>query len=179
MKFHNIFLFILFLSSFHHAHAQVWEKQPIVKDNGDYLLLKADVTNFDKDGNYCFVKHYGNESYIITKNRNYGKFRYSSGVSASGGELMTFYNNEGNDIYYKNAKGTIIFEPVNGRLDNIISSGTDNNMAITCESGDEVEYYVNGRLVNIVAKQAQPMLDHDWYAFSENGNVLFSYKKNG
>jgi len=152
----------------------------LTDDTNDSLYLKSSSISFDRQGNYCFVIEKNKQKYFVTNKDTIGGFTggiYSSGGGVSYNYLHYSYKDE--PFYYKNANGTKVYGTVVGKIENFETSNTRENIAMISILNDTVYYYINGKLLtkNLKGPRVSYYLEQGWVSFSENGNVIYSLKK--
>jgi len=181
MRSVKLFFNILLVLSTLNLSSQEIEKRLIVKDSGDSLLLKTAYVNFDIAGNYCFEAQRDDKYFVITNTQKYGPFILKGGFNGGDGELTTYADSgEFNSItnkYYKNGKGTSLYGPVRmGDKNEIITSNTSNNIALSVTIGEKVYCYINSSFVCELNINDLPWWDNKWCYFSNNGDVFYWIK---
>lgn len=163
--------------------SQTISKRLILTDSKESYLINSSQKCFDKEGNYCFKIKQDGKEYFVTNKDKVGGVKFIGSMFSTGGDIS--YTNSYSDAedkpwYYKNSRGVKVLGPVTGKLENYITTGTREHVAIVTRYGDSLYHYVNG---NLVARNLRAAInksyssDYDWCAFSENGNSIYCVRK--
>ena len=166
------------------AYAQTLTQRVILQDTPDSLLQKSFHRYFDKEGNYCFIVEKAKKQYfILTTHDTLGPFCYVGSIWGRTGEIV--YVREQSEqpdgpLYYVSGSGTKVYGPAVGKIQQYVADSESGGVALTTLSNDTVHRYLNCREVlccHRTEMRERDITDEKWAAFSQNGHVLYSVKK--
>ena len=170
------------------AYAQTLTQRIILQDTPDSLLLKSFHRYFDKEGNYCFIVEKAKKQYfILTPHDTLGPFCYVGSIygrtyGRTGEIVYVREQSEQPDgpLYYVSGSGTKVYGPAVGEIQQYVADSESGGVALTTLSNDTVHRYLNCREVlccHRTEMRERDITDEKWAAFSQNGHVLYSVKK--
>ncbi len=172
MQLYKLLLASVIFFSFPAAIAQQAEKKLVLTfpDSLAKKLENIDIT-IDTYDNYCYY-NLNREGVVVTNLRTFGPFQnndYRSGV-------VIYYSIKDRAQYIKGKNNTMMYGPFEGHIELTSRSHFyEDYFHFIVFRGNSFDHYING--YHIATTDSFPCTD-DWCVVSNNGNVLYTIKKN-